>query len=84
MQSTYDYLVDQVNDLRAYVNNMSMHEMDRDVLDTYIGSIKALATEIRDFIDRRDGIETKIPDDHFLSEKSMQEMIDSFPTIRKS
>ncbi len=84
MQSTYDYLVDQIMDLNAYVDNMSMHEMDRDVLETYIKSIKMLAIEIRDFIDHKDGISTPIPDSHFLSDKSINEMMDSFPTIRKS
>lgn len=57
MQSTYDYLVDQIIDLNAYVDKMSMHEMDRDVLETYIKSIKVLAVEVRDFADRRDTYE---------------------------
>ena len=85
MQSTYDYLVDQIMDLNAYVDNMSMHEMDRDVLETYIKSIKMLAVEVRDFADRRDNVEhVEIPDSHFLSEKNINNMLESFPTIRKS
>lgn len=85
MQSTYDYLVDQIIDLNAYVDKMSMHEMDRDVLETYIKSIKTLAVEIRDFVDHRDNINDQLPDDHIFSTKSMMDMEQTLNnlTIRK-
>lgn len=77
MQSKYDFLVEQVNDLDAYLDKTAMNDMDRDIIYRYIKSIKSLAEDIRDFNDKRD----ELPDEHIFSEKSWKNMVDSLNNL---